>query len=107
MLFAISFLSHWHKIGQIGNTKLTSTWNRKIAHVMIGVIKLVIKYFLEKMLSSTNQRVGMIVNLRLSHQFKKLGISGFNMEQNLNDSTSEESHPFSTIKLNQLLMLFF
>ena len=35
------------------------------------------------------------------------GTIGFNMEQNQNDSTSEELLPFSIAKLKQLLMLFF
>ncbi len=57
----------------IGNTKQTLTQNVKIAHVVIGTTKLVIKYFLEKMVSFTNQRVSMNVNLGLSHQFIQMG----------------------------------
>ena len=52
-----------------GNTRQTLTLNMKIAHDVIGTIKFVTKYFLEKMVSSTNQRVGMNVILGLSHQF--------------------------------------
>ena len=68
-----------------GNTKQTLTQNMKIAHVVMGSIKLVIKYFLEKMVSSTNQRVGMSVILGLSHQFIQMGELGFNAEQSRND----------------------
>ena len=64
-----------------GNAKLTSTQNVKIALAVIGITKLVIKYFLEKMLSSTNQKVGMRVILGLSHQFIQMGKSGFNVEK--------------------------
>jgi hypothetical protein len=58
-----------------------------IAHAVIGTTKLVIKYFLEKMVSSTNQKVGMKVILGLSHQFIQMRKSGFNAEQNQNDLT--------------------
>ena len=75
----------------------------KIAHILIGIIQLVIKYFLDKMVSSTNVKVSMNVILGLSHQFIQMGLSGFNVEQNLKDETSEETHPFSTVKLNQFL----
>jgi hypothetical protein len=61
---------------------------------------MVIKYFLEKMASSTNQAVGMQVILGLSHQLIQKGQSEFNIEQNQHDLTPEETHPFSTIKLN-------
>jgi hypothetical protein len=57
----------------------------KIAHAMIGTIRLVIKNFLGKMVSSTNQKVGMKVILGLSHQFIQMGQLGFNVGQNLND----------------------
>jgi hypothetical protein len=43
------------------------------------------KYFLEMMVSSANQRVGMEVILGLSHQFIQIGQSGFYAEQNKND----------------------
>ena len=56
-----------------GNAKQTLTQNVKITHVMIGTTKLVIKYFLEKMVSSANQRVGTNVILGLSHQFIQMG----------------------------------
>jgi hypothetical protein len=59
------------KLETTGNAKPTSTWNVKIAHVVIGITKLVIKYFLEKMISSANQRVNMKVILGISHQFIK------------------------------------
>jgi hypothetical protein len=85
-----------------GNAKLTTTQNIKIAHAMIGITKLVIKYFLEKTVSSANQKVGMKVILGLSYQLIQMGQSGFNVEQDLNDLILGESHPFSTIKLNML-----
>ena len=47
--------------------------------------KLVIKYFLEKMVSSANQKVGVTVILGLSHQFIQMGQSGFNVEQSQKD----------------------
>ena len=69
----------------IGNARQTLTRNVKIAHAMIVTTKLVIKYFLEKMESSANQKVGMKVILELSHQFIQMGKSGFNVEQSQND----------------------
>jgi hypothetical protein len=48
---------------------------------MIGTSKLVIKYFLEKMVPSVNQKVGMKVILGLSQQFIQMGQSGFNTEK--------------------------
>ena len=62
----------------------------EIAHAVIGITKLWIKYFLEKMVASTNQKVDMKVILGLSHQFIQIGKSRFNMEQNLNDLTLGE-----------------
>jgi hypothetical protein len=41
------------------------------------------------------------VILGLSHQFIRVGLSGFNAEQNLNNLTYKELHPFSTIKLKK------
>ena len=73
------------KLENIGDTKQTSTLPMKIAHAMIGIIKLVIKYFFEEMVSSAYQKVGIKVILGLSHQFIQMGQSGFNVEQNLND----------------------
>jgi hypothetical protein len=40
-----------------------------ITYAMIGTAQLVIKYFLEKIASSTKVKVGMKVNLGLSYQF--------------------------------------
>ena len=57
------------KFETTGNTKLTSIQNVKITHAVIGITEFVIKYFLEKMVSSANQKVGMNVILGLSHQF--------------------------------------
>jgi hypothetical protein len=59
---------------------------------VIGTKKLVIKYFLEEMVSSANLKVRINVILGLSHQFIQMGQSAFNMEQNQNDSTLGESH---------------
>ena len=73
------------KLENTGNAKQTLTQNVKIAHVVIGTTKLVIKYFLEKMVSSANQRVGMNVILGLSQQFIQMGQLGFNAEQSQND----------------------
>jgi len=68
------------KLETTGNAKQTSTWNVKIAHDVIGTTKLMMKYFLEKMVSSANQRVCMKVILGLSHQFIQIGQSGLNAE---------------------------
>jgi hypothetical protein len=73
---------------------------------MVGIIKLVITYFLEKIVFFANQKVGMKVILGLSYQSIQMGQSGFNVEQNQNDLTTGESHLFSTIKLKELSMLF-
>ena len=68
-----------------GNAKQTLTQNVKIANVVIGTTKLVINYFLEKMVSSARVKVGMNVILGLSHQFIQMGQLGFNAEQSQND----------------------
>ena len=81
MLFDIFFLLTGTKLENTGNAKQTLTQNVKIAHVVVGTTKLVIKYFLEKMVSSANQRVGMNVILGLSHQLIQMGQLGFNVEQ--------------------------
>ena len=57
----------------------------KSAHAMIGTTKLVIKYFLEKMVSFANQKVSIKVILGLSHHFIQMGLSGLNAKQNQND----------------------
>jgi hypothetical protein len=46
-----------------GNATLTSTCSVKIAHAVIRIEKLVMKYFLGKMISSASQKVGMKVIL--------------------------------------------
>ena len=69
----------------IGNTKQTKTQNEKIAHVVIGTTKLVIKYFLGKMVYSAKVKVDMKVILGLSHQFIRMAPSGFNAEPNQKD----------------------
>ena len=56
--------------------------------------KLVIEYFLEKMVSSVNQKFGMNVILGLTHQFIQMGQSWFNAEQNQNNESLGESHLF-------------
>ena len=53
----------------IGSFKQTKTQNGKIAHVVIGTTKLVIKYFFEKMVYSAKVKVGMKVILGLSDLF--------------------------------------
>ena len=73
------------KLETTGNAKQTLIQHVKIAHVVIGTTKLVIKYFLEKMVSSANQKVGMNVILGLSQQFIQMGQLGFNAEQSQND----------------------
>ena len=78
---------------------MTSTQSGKIAHIMIGITKLVIMYFLENMVSSTKQKVGLKVILGLSHQFIQMGQLGFNAEENQNDSTLGESHIFQQTNL--------
>ncbi len=95
------------KLEKTGNTRQTVTQNMKITHVMIGTTKLVTKYFSEKMVSSTNQRVGMSVILGLSHQFIQMGQLGFNAEQSQNDWILGESHLFLTTRLNSHKCYFF
>ena len=85
MLFDIPFLADWNKIGEHRQRQTDVTQNVKIAHAVIGTTKLVIKYFLEEMVSSANQRVGMNVILGLSQQFIQMGQLGFNAEQSQND----------------------
>ena len=84
-LFDIPFLADWNKIGDHRQHQTDLNTECEIAHVMIGTTKLVIKYFLEKMVSSANQRVGMNVILGLSHQFIQMKQSGFNVEKSQND----------------------
>ena len=61
------------------------------------------KYFLGKIESSAKVKVGMNVILGPSHQLIIMGLSGFKVKQNLKDKISEESHPFSIIKLKHFL----
>ena len=84
MLFDIPFLADWKKIGDHRQCQRDLNTEREIAHIVIGTTKLVIKYFLEKMVSSAYLRVVMNVILRPSHQFIQMGQLGFNMEQNQN-----------------------
>jgi hypothetical protein len=66
-LFDILFLPDWNKIGD--HRQHQSDLNTvKFAHTVTGATKLLAKYFLEKMVYSANQRVGMNVILGL-HQF--------------------------------------
>jgi hypothetical protein len=69
MLFDIPFIANWNTIGDHRQSKTDLITEREIAHIMIRTTKLVIKYFLEKMISSENQRVGINVILGLSHHF--------------------------------------
>ena len=85
MLFDIPFLADWNKIGECRQHNTDLDTEREISHAVIGTTKLVTKYFLEKMVSSTNQRVGMNVILGLSQQFIQMGQLRFNAEQSLND----------------------
>jgi len=59
MLFDIPFLLTGTKLETTGNARQTLTWSMKIAHSMIGTTKLMIKYFLEMMVASTNQKLRM------------------------------------------------
>ncbi len=52
---------------------------------MIRIKQLVINYFLGKTESSAKVKVGMNVILGLSHQLIIMGLSGFNVKQNLKD----------------------
>ena len=79
------------KLENTGSTRQTLTWPMKIAHFLNGTTKLVTKYFLEKMVSSTNQRVGMNVILGLASQSIWMEQSGFKVEQSHNNSTLRES----------------
>ena len=105
MSLDIPFLADWDKIGEHRHRQTNLNTECEITHAVIGIIKLMIKYFLEKLVFCANQTVSMKVILGLSHQFIQRGLSGFNAEQNQNELTSEESHPFTTIKREQLLML--
>jgi hypothetical protein len=62
-------LSTGTKFENTGNAKLTTTQNRKVTHIMLGIIKLVIKYFLEKMVFFAKVKVSMKVILGLACQF--------------------------------------
>ncbi len=106
MLFDIPFLADWKKLENTSSTVQTLTQLVKIAHVVIGTTKLVIKYFLEKMASSANQGVGMKVILGLSHQFIQMGQSGFNMEQSQNDWTFRELYLFQQSDLTVIHDIF-
>ena len=70
MLFDIPFLADWNKIGDYRQcqTDLNTEHENCSCH------------YREKMVSSTNQRVGMNVILGLSHQFIQMGQLGFNAE---------------------------
>jgi hypothetical protein len=87
VLFVIPFLANLIFFEKIGSPKQTKTPDGKIANIVIVTIKLVIKYFVEQMVSSSKVKVGMKVILGLSHLCIRMGLSGFNMEQNLNNST--------------------
>ena len=76
VLFSISILADWNRIGDHRQCQTDLKWNVTITHAMIGTTKLVIMYFLEKMASYANQKVGMKVILGLSHQFIQVGQSG-------------------------------
>jgi hypothetical protein len=69
MLFDIPFLADRNKIGD--HRQRQTTLNSKHENCSCGDwdYTLVKKYFLEKMVSSANQKVGMKVILGLSHQF--------------------------------------
>ena len=88
-------------------TKLASTWIKWENHschdldYMIGN-----QIFLETMVSSTNQKVGMRMILGISQQFTQMGQSEFNAEQNHNVWTLGESHCFSAIKLKSYKCCF-
>ena len=85
MLFDIPFLADWNKIGDHRQGQTDLNTDRENCSRRDGTTKLVIKYFLEKMVSSANQRVGMNVILGLSQQFIQMGQLGFNVEQSQND----------------------
>ena len=54
------------------------------------------------MVSSAKVKVGMKVILGLSYQLIQMGLSGFNAEENLNNSTYEALYIFPIIKLKRL-----
>jgi len=58
------------------------------------------------MVSSVNQKIGMKVFLRISHQCKQMWKLWFNMKQNQNDSTLGEAHLFPTITLTLIHVIF-
>jgi hypothetical protein len=58
------------------------------------------------MVYSSNQKVGVNVILGLSHQFIRMGQSGFNAEQSHNDITFEELHHFYQANLTVINVIF-
>ena len=82
MLFDIPFLLTETKQGTTGNVSQISTQSVRTEHAKTGIIKSAIKYFLEKMVSSANQKAIMNVILGLSHLFIQMAQLGFNTGQN-------------------------
>ena len=100
MLFDIPFLVDSNKIGEYRQHQTDQNTEQENCSRCDWDYKVGDQVLLEKMVSSANQRVGMNVILGLSHQFIRMGQSGFNAEQSQNDLTLEELHLFLANRLN-------
>jgi hypothetical protein len=69
---------------------------------MIGITKLVIKYFLEKDGILHKSESWYETDPWTITSVHKMGKSGLKLEQNQNDLSLRQSHHFSTIKLKKL-----
>ena len=81
MLFDIPFLADWNKIGEHRQRQTDLNTERENRSRHDWDYKVGDKVLLRKDGILRNQRVGMNVILGLSHQFIKMGQSGFNMKQ--------------------------
>ena len=88
MLFDIPFLADWHKIGEHRQRQTDRNTERENRSCCDWDYKIGDQVLLRKMVSSAKVKVGMKGILGLSQQFIQMGLSGFNAEQNQNDSTS-------------------
>ena len=85
MLFDIPFLANSNKVEEHGQRQTDRNTERENRSHRVWDHKIGDKVLLTKDGSSTKVKVGMKVILGLSHQFIQMGLSGFNVEQNLND----------------------
>ena len=85
MLFDIPFLADWNRIGDYRQHQTDRNTQCENKSCMDWDIKLVIKYYFTKKVSSANQKVGTIVIPGLYQQSIRMEQSGFNVEQNQNN----------------------